>query len=178
METQSQDQQTSQNQSMTQTEDSAVTTPSTTQTESLPVVLPSVRLAEAGRREEARAKAEHLAEMARAARNAELTKAQQNRANKDRQKKERRSAYTLKAGWVENPILKWPRNSPCPCGTGKKFKACCLNRMPLVLPNADKRKELEDENAANQLSQRPLSEQDVMQTVSGVHHQTERDSES
>jgi hypothetical protein len=23
-----------------------------------------------------------------------------------------------------------PRNDPCPCGSGKKFKKCCANKMP------------------------------------------------
>ena len=27
---------------------------------------------------------------------------------------------------VENPLLKWPRNFNCVCGSGKKFKKCCL----------------------------------------------------
>ena len=32
----------------------------------------------------------------------------------------------------KNPVpavkLKYPRNLPCPCGSGKKYKHCCLNR--------------------------------------------------
>lgn len=36
---------------------------------------------------------------------------------------------------VRNPLLKYPRNSRCPCLSGKKFKRCCLPRlMPLVPP--------------------------------------------
>jgi len=27
---------------------------------------------------------------------------------------------------------KTPRNTPCPCGSGKKFKACCLTREALA----------------------------------------------
>ncbi|WP_256476707.1 SEC-C metal-binding domain-containing protein [Bradyrhizobium sp. 186] len=26
-----------------------------------------------------------------------------------------------------NPFRKVGRNDPCPCGSGKKFKKCCLN---------------------------------------------------
>lgn len=29
-------------------------------------------------------------------------------------------------GFVRNPLLGLPRNEPCPCRSGKKFKACCL----------------------------------------------------
>lgn len=27
---------------------------------------------------------------------------------------------------TSNPLLEWPRNYKCVCGSGKKFKACCL----------------------------------------------------
>jgi SEC-C motif-containing protein len=26
--------------------------------------------------------------------------------------------------------IKFGRNAPCPCGSGKKFKKCCLNKSP------------------------------------------------
>jgi len=29
-----------------------------------------------------------------------------------------------------SPVPKIGRNDPCPCGSGKKFKKCCLNKMP------------------------------------------------
>lgn len=29
-----------------------------------------------------------------------------------------------------NPLLKIPRNSPCPCQSGRKFKTCCLTKLP------------------------------------------------
>jgi hypothetical protein len=29
-----------------------------------------------------------------------------------------------------NPICGLPRNSPCPCASGKKFKKCCLSKVP------------------------------------------------
>jgi hypothetical protein len=30
---------------------------------------------------------------------------------------------------VSNPLLKWPRNFKCVCGSGKKFKSCHLNAL-------------------------------------------------
>ena len=30
---------------------------------------------------------------------------------------------------VPNPLLKWPRNFRCVCGSGIKFKKCCLNGL-------------------------------------------------
>lgn len=37
-------------------------------------------------------------------------------------------------GYVWNPLLKFPRNLPCPCDSGKKFKACHLSQLPPVVP--------------------------------------------
>jgi hypothetical protein len=37
-------------------------------------------------------------------------------------------------GFVWNPIRTYPRNNPCPCRSGQKFKACCLNRLPPAVP--------------------------------------------
>lgn len=39
-----------------------------------------------------------------------------------------------KEGMMWNPLLKHPRNEPCPCGSGIKFKRCHLNSMPVILP--------------------------------------------
>lgn len=39
-------------------------------------------------------------------------------------------AYQLKEGSMWNPLLKFPRNSPCLCLSGKKYKHCCLKYMP------------------------------------------------
>lgn len=33
-------------------------------------------------------------------------------------------------GFKYNPLLKFPRNNPCPCKSGKKFKVCCLSTLP------------------------------------------------
>jgi len=40
-------------------------------------------------------------------------------------------------GMAFNPLLKLPRNMTCPCLSGKKFKACCLNKLPMAVPVAD-----------------------------------------
>lgn len=33
------------------------------------------------------------------------------------------------AGHTWNPLKNFPRNEPCFCGSGKKFKKCCLDKM-------------------------------------------------
>lgn len=37
-------------------------------------------------------------------------------------------------GFAWNPLFKLPRNRPCPCQSGRKFKACCLPRLPKAVP--------------------------------------------
>src|SRR5665213_1674831 len=32
-------------------------------------------------------------------------------------------------GFTGNPLCKLPRNSPCPCRSGRKFKTCCLSTL-------------------------------------------------
>lgn len=41
--------------------------------------------------------------------------------------------YKLKPGYVWNPLMKIPRNSPCPCGSGKKWKKCHLRILPQAM---------------------------------------------
>jgi hypothetical protein len=36
-------------------------------------------------------------------------------------------------GHAWNPLRKLSRNRLCPCLSGKKFKACCLNSLPPVV---------------------------------------------
>jgi SEC-C motif len=36
-----------------------------------------------------------------------------------------------KSAW--NPMLRFPRNNPCFCASGVKFKKCCLPRMTRVI---------------------------------------------
>src|SRR5579859_3237184 len=38
-------------------------------------------------------------------------------------------AFKLLPGHAWNPMRKFPRNNPCPCGSGLKFKKCCLSTM-------------------------------------------------
>lgn len=45
-----------------------------------------------------------------------------------------RGYQALLKGFAWNPLLTLPRNRPCPCLSGKKFKACCLNRLPKAIP--------------------------------------------
>ena len=51
-----------------------------------------------------------------------------------------RLAMKLKPGFVWNPLLKLPRNMRCPCGSGKKLKACHLDKFPRAI-----KKELADQ---------------------------------
>lgn len=37
-------------------------------------------------------------------------------------------------GLAINPYLKLPRNSPCYCNSGIKYKRCCLPTEPLAIP--------------------------------------------
>jgi len=43
--------------------------------------------------------------------------------------------YKPAKGHTHNPIFKHPRNSPCFCGSGKKFKHCCLKTCPAYVPD-------------------------------------------
>lgn len=37
-------------------------------------------------------------------------------------------------GYTGNPLLNWGRNDPCICGSGKKFKKCCIHNLPKAIP--------------------------------------------
>lgn len=43
-------------------------------------------------------------------------------------------------GFTHNPLLKLDRNIPCPCRSLKKFKKCCLPKLPQVVSIADAEK--------------------------------------
>ena len=45
-----------------------------------------------------------------------------------------RGAARHDAGPYHNPVRQVGRNDPCPCGSGKKFKKCCLGKAELVTP--------------------------------------------
>jgi uncharacterized protein YecA (UPF0149 family) len=42
--------------------------------------------------------------------------------------------YVPKPGHVLNPMTKYPVNSPCPCGSGKKWKKCHRQITNLHIP--------------------------------------------
>jgi hypothetical protein len=42
-------------------------------------------------------------------------------------------AYRIPEGFIRNPLLKYPRNSACLCGSGKKFKKCHLGELPVAI---------------------------------------------
>jgi len=44
------------------------------------------------------------------------------------------SSYKPKPGHGDNPLLKYPRNDECFCGSKKKAKSCCLPRINPYLP--------------------------------------------
>jgi len=42
--------------------------------------------------------------------------------------------YVPKPGFTHNPMCKIPRNDPCPCQSGKKYKKCCMNAILIYIP--------------------------------------------
>ena len=42
--------------------------------------------------------------------------------------------YKPKTGYTYNPMCKIPRNDPCPCQSGKKYKKCCMNAISRYIP--------------------------------------------
>ena len=50
----------------------------------------------------------------------------------------------LTEGYDWNPFKKYPRNESCYCGSGKKYKNCCIDTEPMAIPkeSAAKAKEL------------------------------------
>jgi hypothetical protein len=45
-----------------------------------------------------------------------------------------------------NPLRSVGRNDPCPCGSGKKFKKCCLGKSPSVVQPVDEALDLSEES--------------------------------
>ncbi len=39
-------------------------------------------------------------------------------------------------GYAWNPLRKLPRNKPCPCRSGLKFKRCCLANLQPIIPES------------------------------------------
>lgn len=52
----------------------------------------------------------------------------------------RKRALAPKPGMVWNPLSRFPRNEQCFCGTGLKFKACCITKVKPCCPAADAEK--------------------------------------
>lgn len=67
------------------------------------------------------------------------------RSERGKEARDREDPWDVPASWsipVVNPLRGIGRNDPCPCGSGKKFKKCCLNRQgeasrPSVLEHVD-----------------------------------------
>lgn len=49
-------------------------------------------------------------------------------------KKDHKTYLAPLPGHVWNPLRSLPRNSQCPCPSGKKFKACHLDKLPWAVP--------------------------------------------
>ncbi len=49
-------------------------------------------------------------------------------------------AYMPSQGFTYHPALKYGRNKPCLCKSGKKFKNCCLNKLARVISKAEAKK--------------------------------------
>lgn len=48
--------------------------------------------------------------------------------------KGKRLVYTLNPGMVFNPLINYPRNAPCPCGSLIKFKKCHYGKIERAVP--------------------------------------------
>lgn len=55
--------------------------------------------------------------------------------------KPHRIHYVPKEGQAFNPLRSWPRNEKCFCGSGLKFKKCCISRTSVTI-EADKEPDL------------------------------------
>lgn len=69
---------------------------------------------------------------------------QRSETNDHRHEKYRRMAHGLLPGFAFNPLTRYPRNKGCVCGSGEKFKRCCL---PKIRPAV--KREVADEINAN-----------------------------
>jgi len=48
--------------------------------------------------------------------------------------------YTPQKGYTWNPLRGFPRNSPCPCGSDKKFKSCHRDLIQPICTNEEAQK--------------------------------------
>ena len=42
--------------------------------------------------------------------------------------------HRAKLSYAVNPLMKFPRNENCFCGSQKKAKRCCLGKLPKTVP--------------------------------------------
>lgn len=59
---------------------------------------------------------------------------------KDNQKKfdkMNRMVQVPRTGMTFNPMNRYPRNSDCPCGSGKKYKKCHMNQASMAVDKKD-----------------------------------------
>lgn len=52
------------------------------------------------------------------------------------------SAQKPRPGAAWHPMTGFPRNAACPCGSGKKFKKCCVDKFAGATVKAEKREEV------------------------------------
>lgn len=52
-----------------------------------------------------------------------------------KQRKPKRSrGWMATKGNALNPLLSFPRNAKCFCGSGIKFKKCCVDKLHMAIP--------------------------------------------
>ena len=56
---------------------------------------------------------------------------------RDEQKTAGKFVLRAKPGFVRNPLLSYPRNNFCLCGSYRKWKKCCLPDQPLFIAKED-----------------------------------------
>lgn len=68
-------------------------------------------------------------------------------------------AWRPSAGYDYNPLLKMvERNDPCICGSGKKWKKCCMDKIP----------QLVDDNTAMDIREAPTLEAAIEAHDAGI----------
>lgn len=79
-------------------------------------------------------------------------------------------------GFQYNPLTKFPRNNPCPCRSGKKFKVCCLSKLPPVVSNEEAAKYTEQMKTPNLtfVTQENLEEMKVAADMHGYWKEQKR----
>lgn len=62
---------------------------------------------------------------------------EQFKAWRDEQKTSHRYRLRPHKGYVSNPLRSYQRNAPCLCGSGDKWKHCCLSTQPLFIHESE-----------------------------------------